>query len=120
MKRRGVWCTLAMLVLLGPGSLSAQDPTPSPQPAPTPTPVSGQTPAPGTAPPTDVRRAEPVVVTATRSEQRLEQTGASVSVVTEEDMRVQEYRAVEQPLRNVPGVQVETSGSPGKLSQIRI
>src|SRR5262249_30533639 len=108
MKRQGVWCTLAMLVLLGPGSLSAQDPTPSPQPVP------------GAAPPTDVRRAEPVVVTATRSEQRLEQTGASVSVVTEEDMRVQEYRAVEQPLRNVPGVQVETSGSPGKLSQIRI
>ena len=59
-------------------------------------------------------------MTATRSEQPLEQTGASVTVVPEEAMRVQEYRAVEEVLRTVPGVQVQTSGSPGKLSTIRI
>jgi vitamin B12 transporter len=112
MKRPAAWCTLAMLLLLGPGSLAAQETTPSTQPAPAQTP-------PATAP-AEVRRAEPVVVTATRSEQPLEQTGASVTVVSEEEMRVQEYRAVEQVLRTVPGVQVGTSGSPGKLSQIRI
>jgi vitamin B12 transporter len=113
MKRPGAgWCTLAMLLLLGPGSLAAQETTPSTQPAPAQTPPA--------AAPAEVRRAEPVVVTATRSEQPLEQTGASVTVVSEEEMRVQEYRAVEQVLRTVPGVQVGTSGSPGKLSQIRI
>jgi vitamin B12 transporter len=108
MKRQGAWCPLAMLLLLGPGSLSAQDTAQSTPPAP------------AAAAPAEVRRAEPVVVTATRSEQPLEQTGASVTVVPEEEMRVQEYRAVEQVLRTVPGVQVDTSGSPGKLSQIRI
>jgi vitamin B12 transporter len=112
MKPGAWWCTLAMLLLLGPGSLAAQETTPSTQPAPAQTP-------PATAP-AEVRRAEPVVVTATRSEQPLEQTGASVTVVSEEEMRVQEYRAVEQVLRTVPGVQVGTSGSPGKLSQIRV
>jgi vitamin B12 transporter len=113
MKRPGAgWCTLAMLLLLGPGSLAAQETTPSTQPAPAQTPPA--------AAPAEVRRAEPVVVTATRSEQPLEQTGASVTVVSEEEMRVQEYRAVEQVLRTVPGVQVGTSGSSGKLSQIRI
>jgi outer membrane cobalamin receptor len=117
MKREGAWCTIAMLLLFGPGSLGAQETAQS-------TPPSTQTPAPAETPPaaapTEVRRTEPVVVTATRSEQPLEQTGASVTVVSEEEMRVQEYRAVEQVLRNVPGVQVGTSGSPGKLSQIRI
>jgi vitamin B12 transporter len=119
MKRQGAWCTLAMLLWLGPGSLGAQETTPStPAPAPVSAPAPAQTPS--GAPTSEIRRAEPVVVTATRSEQPLEQTGASVTVVPEEAMRVQEYREVEQVLRTVPGVQVGTSGSPGKLSQIRI
>jgi vitamin B12 transporter len=101
MKRRRVWWTLPVLLWLGSGPAGAQGP--------------GQT-----SPATEVRRAEPVVVTATRSEEPLEQTGASVTVVPEEAMRVQEYRAVEEVLRAIPGIQVETSGSPGKLSTIRI
>jgi len=108
MNRRSMWCVPVMLLWLGSGWVGAEE--------------TVQT-APGAAPATpagDVRRADPVVVTATRSEQPLEQTGASVTVVPEEAMRVQEYRAVEQVLRAIPGVQVETSGSPGKLSTIRI
>jgi vitamin B12 transporter len=105
MKRGPVWWVVPMLLWLGAGSAGAQG--------------TGQT-APGAAPATEVRRAEPVVVTATRSEEPLEQTGASVTVVPEEAMRVQEYRAVEEVLRTIPGIQVETSGSPGKLSTVRI
>ena len=59
-------------------------------------------------------------MTSTRSEEPAEQTGASVTVKVEEEMRVQEYREVEEALRTVPGVQVQTSGSPGKLSTVRI
>ena len=75
---------------------------------------------PGAAPAGETKRAEPVVVTAERFEQRLEQTGASVTVVPEEAMQVQEYRRVDEVLRTVPGVQILTSGSPGKLSTVRI
>jgi vitamin B12 transporter len=104
MKRQSVRCVLMLLLLSLAGAAGAQE--------------TAQT-TPG-APTTETRRAEPVVVTATRSEEPLEQTGASVTVIPEEAMRAQEYREVEQVLRTVPGVQVETSGSPGKLSTIRI
>lgn len=105
MRRGPAWWVVPMLLWLGAGSAGAQG--------------TGQS-APGASPATEVRRAEPVVVTATRSEEPLEQTGASVTVVPEEAMRVQEYRAVEEVLRTIPGIQVETSGSPGKLSTVRI
>jgi vitamin B12 transporter len=65
-------------------------------------------------------RAEPVVVTATRAEEPLERIGASVTVIPEEVLRASEYRSVEEALRTVPGVEVERSGSPGKLTTIRI
>src|SRR5262245_40451463 len=115
MKRQGAWCMLAMLVWFGAPSLGAQETAP-----PTTVPAPTTVPTPPESPASEIRRAEPVVVTATRSEQPLEQTGASVTVVPEEAMRVQEYRAVEEVLRTVPGVQVNTSGSPGKISTIQI
>ena len=100
---RGEWwgTAVGMLLWLGTGPAAAQD--------------RGAAPA---AP--EVRRAEPVVVTATRSEEPLEEIGASVTVIPEETSRVQEQRAVEDALRAVPGLQLERSGSPGKLSTVRI
>ncbi len=65
-------------------------------------------------------RAEPLVVTATRVEEPLEQIGASVTVIPEEVLRAREYRSVEEALRAVPGVEVQRSGSPGKLTTVRI
>jgi len=59
-------------------------------------------------------------VTATRVEEPLEQIGASVTVIPEEVLRAQEYRSVEEALRAVPGVEVQRSGSPGKLATVRI
>ena len=110
--RRLVGAGSMLALLLGPGTarVDAQQ-----------TGTSGAvTPATPTTPTPETRRTEPVVVTATRSEEPAERTGASVTVVPEEAMRVQEYRSVDEPLRTVPGVQVQTSGSPGKLTNIRI
>ncbi|MGH7359982.1 MAG: TonB-dependent receptor, partial [Candidatus Rokuibacteriota bacterium] len=109
--RRRAWWLLAVGLALGAGPVGAQSPTPAPPTTETPPPAS---------PDPVIRRADPVVVTSTRSEEPAEQTGASVTVKGEEEMRAQEYREVEEPLRTVPGVQVQTSGSPGKLSTIRI
>jgi vitamin B12 transporter len=72
------------------------------------------------SPPDPVRRADPVVVTATRAEEALERIGASVTVVPEEVFQAQQYRTVEEVLRTVPGVDVQTSGSPGRLTTIKI
>jgi vitamin B12 transporter len=99
------WCTaVSVLLCVVGGPAGAQDPAPPPGPAPAP----------------EVRRADPVVVTATRSEEPLEQIGASVTVVPEETMQAQEYRTVEDALRAVPGVEIQRSGSLGKLSTVRI
>ncbi|MGH7318277.1 MAG: TonB-dependent receptor plug domain-containing protein [Candidatus Rokuibacteriota bacterium] len=67
-----------------------------------------------------MRRAEPVVITATRFEELLEQIGASVTVIPEEVLRAHEYRTVDEALRTVPGLDVQRSGSLGKLTTVRI
>ncbi len=67
-----------------------------------------------------VQRAEAVVITATRLEESLERIGASVTIIPEEVLRAQEYRTVEEALRSVPGVEMERSGSLGKLTTVRI
>ena len=100
MKRRGMWCVLAMLLWLGSGSAAAEETAQT---------TPGAAPA---APAGDVRRADPVVVTATRSEQPLEEVGASVTVVPEEAMRVQEYRAVERGSPDDPGRPGPVIGQP--------
>jgi vitamin B12 transporter len=84
--------------------------------------VATGTPAPAQppAPPAVPTRAEPVVVTATRDEIPLEQIGASVTIVPEETFEAQQYRTVEEALRAVPGVDVQRSGSLGKVTTVRI
>jgi vitamin B12 transporter len=67
-----------------------------------------------------VRRAEPVVVTATRLEEPLWQIGASVTVIPEEELRAREYRTVEEALRHVAGLDVQRSGSLGKTTTAKI
>jgi vitamin B12 transporter len=103
------WAFAVLLCLAPPGSAGAEETAPG---------TPGAVPA--TAPAAETKRAEPVVVTAERFEQRLEETGASVTVVPEQAMEIQEYRQVEEVLRTVPGVQITTSGGPGKLSTVRI
>jgi len=86
---------LLLLVLLIPaGMLAAQD-----------------------LPPRDL---DPVVITATKIETRVEQLGASVTVVPGDDVQRYHYETVEDVLRTVPGVEVRRLGGYGKLSTISI
>ena len=68
----------------------------------------------------DVKQTDPVVVTATKVETPQSQLGASVSVITEDDVRTYHYAGIEEALRNVPGVEIQRSGGLGKTTSIKI
>src|SRR5438034_937568 len=63
---------------------------------------------------------EPVVVTATKLEEPQERLGAAVSVITEDDLKVYNYETVGDALRQIPGAEIQRSGSLGKLTNLRI
>src|SRR6266540_6032794 len=75
-------------------------------------PVAGQ--------PEEVKRVEPVVVTATKIETPVAELGASVSVVNGGDVQTYHYSTVDEALRNVPGLEISHSGSVGKISTVFI
>jgi vitamin B12 transporter len=66
------------------------------------------------------RRLDPVVVTATKIETPQERLGATVTVITEEDVQVHRWEDMGDALRQVPGVEIQRSGSLGKTTSIRI
>src|SRR5258706_5491105 len=68
----------------------------------------------------DVKKVDPVVVTATKVETPQGELGTSVSIITEDDVRTYNYSGLEEALRNVPGVEISRSGSLGKTASIRI
>ena len=68
----------------------------------------------------EVKKLEPVVVTATKIETPAAEVGASVSVVPEDDFRTYHYATVDEALRRVPGVEIRRSGTLGKTSSITI
>lgn len=68
----------------------------------------------------ETKKVEPVVVTATTVATPAEQLGASVSVVTDEDLKTYHYPTLDEALRGLPGVDIVRSGSYGKLSTISI
>ncbi len=74
----------------------------------------------GTAWAQEVKRLEPVVITATKVETPQERLGASVTVITEEELRSYNYSRVEDALRSVPGVEVQRSGTLGKVTSVTI
>ena len=61
-----------------------------------------------------------VVVTATRTEQPIEQATTSISVITRDDMESRDAPAVIDVLRDVPGVNVSQAGSPGTAASVFI
>ena len=61
---------------------------------------------------------EKVVVTASRIEQPADRVGSTVSVITREEIERRQYRFVVDALRDVPGVDVRTSGGPGANASI--
>ncbi len=68
----------------------------------------------------EARTLDPLVVTATKTETRASELGASVTVVTGEDFQTYQYPTVDEALRAVPGVEIRRSGSLGKTSSITI
>jgi vitamin B12 transporter len=68
----------------------------------------------------ETQHAEPVVITATRTETPAGQVGAAVTVVTGEEIDTRRYPTVDEALRSVPGVEIRRSGSFGKTTSISI
>ena len=62
--------------------------------------------------------AEEIVVTATRLPILEDESPASVSVITAEEIEQRQVRRVADALREVPGVNVTQSGAPGQLTSV--
>src|SRR5512140_3539917 len=65
-------------------------------------------------------RTEPVVVTATRIEEKVSEQASSVSVGTREDMERKSPSLAGDVLQGIPGVDVQRTGSLGGLENIKI
>jgi iron complex outermembrane receptor protein len=61
-----------------------------------------------------------MVVTATRTERRVDDVPASVSVITAKDIATQQPQHVTDLLRNVEGIDIAGSGSPATLPSIKL
>jgi len=63
---------------------------------------------------------DPVVVTATRIEEKVSEQASSVSVVTREEIELDGALLVGDTLQGLPGVDVQRKGSPGSMENIKI
>ena len=63
---------------------------------------------------------DPVVVTATKTETPVGQTGASVSVITREQIEQRQVTDVLQILRDLPGLSLSQTGSRGATTSVFI
>jgi vitamin B12 transporter len=62
--------------------------------------------------------AEPVIVSATRTDIPLDQSPASVSVIDSQDLDRKQVERVSDALREVPGLSVVQTGTPGQLTSV--
>jgi vitamin B12 transporter len=88
----GIWVTLAPIIS------RAQEPSP------TASPVEAQ--------------AEDIIVSATRFDIPLDQSPASISVITSEDIEQKQIERVSNALREVPGLSVVQTGTAGQLTSV--
>jgi len=117
--------TIVIVLLLGWSARADQSAsTPSSQPAAQSSSSSGKKPAAQktvAAPKKqEAQKLKPVVVTATKIEQPLDEIGTTVTVVDNSQVEAQKIDRVETVLRQVPGVQVTQSGSPGSVTDVSI
>ncbi len=61
-----------------------------------------------------------IVVTATRSPEKISHTGGSISVVTAEEIKTNQWRTLDEVLASVPGIVVRRTGSPGSTTSINL
>jgi vitamin B12 transporter len=95
-------------------------PTSSASPAPTSSPTPGAATGSQQSKKKEPQKLPPVVVTATRIEQPISEIGTTVTVVDDEQIQSQKIQSVENVLRQVPGVVVTQSGSPGTIADVSI
>jgi vitamin B12 transporter len=62
--------------------------------------------------------AEPIIVSATRTDIPLDQSPASVSVISSDDLEQKQIERVSDALREVPGLNVVQTGTPGQLTSV--
>jgi vitamin B12 transporter len=62
--------------------------------------------------------AEPVIVSATRTDIPLDQSPASASVISSDDLEQKQIERVSDALREVPGLNVVQTGTPGQLTSV--
>jgi vitamin B12 transporter len=62
--------------------------------------------------------AEPVIVSATRTDIPLDRSPASVSVISSDDIEQKQIERVSDALREVPGLNVVQTGTPGQLTSV--
>ena len=109
--RIGRWiCVVGLLSVCVtlPGPSWAQDAdTPSQQAAES---ATYQTPA--------VTALDDIVVTATRTEERLSQTGQAVSVISQDELRQRQESDVLEELRDIPGFAIVQQGSRGGITSL--
>jgi vitamin B12 transporter len=75
---------------------------------------------PGTLRAEEAIRLEPIVVTATRIEQKVSEQASSVSVVTRDEIEEKSAVLAGDALQGIPGVDVQRSGSAGNRENIKI
>jgi vitamin B12 transporter len=68
----------------------------------------------------EAKNVDPVVITATKVETPVSETGAAVTVIPGDDFKTYHYATVGDALRRVPGVDVRQSGSFGKTTSVSI
>ena len=61
---------------------------------------------------------EPIVVTATRTARTVDETLASVTVITRQEIERQQASSVQDVLRGVPGLSIANNGGPGKATSV--
>jgi vitamin B12 transporter len=66
----------------------------------------------------EAAQSEPIVVSATRFDIPLDQSPASVSVITSQDLEQKQIERVSDALREVPGLNVVQTGTPGQLTSV--
>ncbi len=102
---RGLWLT-GIWIVIGPWTVAAQQSSPSPSPSSSPSPS-----------PTEAE-VEPVVVTATRTEIPEDRSPASLTVIDSQDMEEKQVERVADALREVPGLSIVQTGTPGQLTSV--
>jgi vitamin B12 transporter len=109
--RRFAVTTILILAVLSPSPARAGTDDPPDPAAPAPEPPSPDHPR---------YRLEPVVVTPDRFPIRLDRVPADVTVITPERLEMRRPLLLTDALHDAPGVDVQRSGSTGKLTDVRL